>query len=149
MVRTAGIVLLLLSLAACNRGTQNTAAIRQGVIDHLAKVGLSVTAMDVSVSKVDFAGNEADATVAITPKGGNPAQGMSMKYHLKQEGGQWQVTGRQDVGGSPHGAGAAMPGAANPHTGGAMPGGATGGAAPAGGGGKMPSPESLPPTGKK
>ena len=123
---------------------------RQGVIDHLAKRGLSVGAMDVNLTKVDFNGKEADATVAIAPKGGNPAQGMSMRYHLKQEGSQWVVTGRQDVGVTPHGGGSAMPGTENPHAGGAAPeGGMPGSAAPAPGGGKMPSPEDLPPTSQK
>ena len=149
-MRTGGVLLLLLSLAACNRGNQNGDAVRQGVIDHLGKVGLSVKAMDVSVTTVDYKGGEADATVSITPKGGNPAQGMSMKYHLRQEGALWVVTGRQDAPGSPHGAGgAATPGAENPHGGAAMPGGAMPGGAAPGGGGKMPSPEDLPPSGKK
>jgi hypothetical protein len=95
--------------------------------------------MDVTVSSVQIDGKQADATVSITPKGVASAQGMSMKYHLEQQGGQWVVTGRQDGGASPHG-GAQLPPAANPHAGGAMevPGGAP-----------MPSPEDLPPAGKK
>ena len=148
MVRICATLLLIFSLAACNRGIQNNDAVRQGVIDHLAKAGLNVKGMDVNLSSVQFNGKEADATVSITPKGGNPAQGMSMKYHLEQQGSQWVVTGRQDTGASPHGAGAmpgaaspGMPAGANPHAGGAM--------APAGGGAPMPSPEDLPPAGKK
>jgi hypothetical protein len=151
-VRTAALVLLALSLAACNRGTRSNEAVRQGIIDHLAnKAGLNVKGMDINVTSVDFKGSDADATVSITPKGGNPAQGMSMKYHLQQQGNQWVVTGRQDAPGSPHGAGA-MPGMENPHGGaGAPPTEAPKGgmAPPAGGGGKMPSPEDLPPVKKK
>ena len=61
---------------------------------------------------------------------------MSMGYKLEQQGGKWVVVGRQETGGAQHGA--TPPGAASPH-----------GAAPAGGAGKMPSPEDLPPAGKK
>lgn len=152
MVRICATLLLIFSLAACNRGIQNNDAVRQGVIDHLAKAGLNVKGMDVALSSVQYNGNQADATVSITPKGGNPSQGMSMKYHLEQQGSQWVVTGRQDSSANPHGAGA-MPGAANPHGGGAVPSGANphagGEMAPPGGGAPMPSPEDLPPAGKK
>jgi hypothetical protein len=132
-----------LFLAACNRGLQNNEAVRQGVIDRLSQRGLNVGGMDVTLTSVKFNGSEAEAVAAITPKGGNPAAGMSMSYHLRQEGNKWVVTGTQDSGGSRHG-GAAMPGAANPH-GGEMPGREQ--TAP-GGAGKMPSPEDLPPAGK-
>ncbi len=144
MVRICAAVLLLFSLAACNRGLHNNDAVRQGVIDHLSKAGLNVKGMDITLSSVQFNGNQADATVSITPKGGSPAQGMSMNYHLEQQGSLWVVTGRKDAGGSPHGGGAmpgAMPPGANPHAGGA--------AAPSGGAAPMPSPEDLPPAGKK
>ena len=109
--------------------------------------------MDVTLNSVQFNGNQADASVSIAAKGANAAQGMQMKYHLEQKDGKWVVVGRQD---SSHGGGAMAPGAANPgavNPGGAMPGGANphaGGAmgAPAAGG-KMPSPEDLPPATKK
>ena len=140
----------MISLAACNRSVvQSNDAIRQGVLDHLAesqsKTALNLAGMDVEVKSVQYNGNEADAAVSITPKGGNPAAGMSINYHLKQEGNKWVVVGRQDS----HGA-AANPDAPNPH-GGAMPDSPHGGgmAAPGGGGSKMPSPDALPPTGKK
>ena len=146
----------MISLAACNRGVQSGVqsndAVRQGVLDHLAeqkgKTGLNLAGMDVEVKSVQFNGNEADAATLITPKGGNPAAGMSINYHLQQQGGKWVVVGRQDQHGavarpdgpSPHGGGA-PPEAANPHGGGM--------AAPGGGGSKMPSPDDLPPTGNK
>jgi hypothetical protein len=132
-VRIIAALVVLLSLAACNRGLQSNDAVRLGVADHMAKAGMSV---DVKIVSVQFAGSEADATVMVVPKGGSDAQGMSMKYHLKQDGDKWAVVGRPDSG-SPHG-GAAVPpqDAPNPH----------GGAAPApGGAGKMPSPDDLPP----
>ena len=141
----------MISLAACNRSVvQSNDAIRQGVLDHLAesqsKTALNLAGMDVEVKSVQYNGNEADAAVSITPKGGNPAAGMSINYHLKQQGSKWVVVGRQDS----HGA-AANPDAPNPHGGGAMPDSPHGGgmAAPGGGGSKMPSPDDLPPTGKK
>lgn len=135
---------LALWLAACNSATQNNEAIRQGVIDRLSQRGLNISGMEVTVTSVKFNGKEADAVAQITPKGGNPNAGMSMNYHLQQQGSKWVVVGTQDSGGSPHG-GAAMPSPgspANPHPGGALPG-------DAGGAGKMPSPEDLPPAGKK
>jgi hypothetical protein len=148
IVRISAVLLVILSLAACNRGIKNNDAVRQGVINHLSKVGLNVAGMDVSLTSVQINGKEADATVSIAPKGGNAAQGMSMKYHLQQQGSEWVVTGRQDTGASPHGAGAmpaapsgGMPGGENPH--------GAGMAAPGGAPGKMPSPEDLPPAKKK
>ena len=138
-MRICAALLLIFSLAACHHGTQNNDAVRQGVIDHLTKAGLNVKGMDVNLSSVQINGSQADATVSITPKGGNAAQGMSIKYHLEQQGNQWVVTGRQNADGSPH-EGATMPSAPNPH-GGAMP--------PQGGTSPMPSPQDLPPAGKK
>lgn len=119
---------------------------RQGVIDYLSgktsSLALNMAAMDVQVTNVTFSGNQADASVTITPKN-TPGGGMNMNYHLEEQSGKWVVKGRKDAGGAPHGGGAvpptAMPGAENPH--GGTPPGATGG--------KMPSPEDLPPTGKK
>jgi hypothetical protein len=142
-VRIVSIVLALLSLAACNRGTQSKEAVRQAVIERLGAHGLNVSGMNVDVTSVQFNGSQADAVVSITPKGGPSGNGMSMGYHLEQQNGKWTVTGTKDTGGTPHGAGAAapgvMPGGENPH-GGAM--------APAGGS-NMPAPEDLPPAGKK
>jgi hypothetical protein len=147
-VRIASLVLLV-CLAACNRSGQNNDAVRQGVLDHLAQAGLNMAGMEVTVNSVQFNGNQADASVSIAAKGANAGQGMQMKYHLEQKDNKWVVVGRQDSG--QHGAGAMAPGAVNPS--GAMPGSANphaGGAvgAPAAGG-KMPSPEDLPPATKK
>lgn len=150
-VRIIAVIPLVVCLAACNRGTQSKEAVRQGVVDHLAKNGFNVSAMDVTLVSADIKGTEADASVQIGLKGGNPSAGMSRKYHLEQRGSQWVVTGSQDASGSPHGGGA-MPGAANPHGSGAMPEGASppaGAAPPPSGSGKMPSPADLPPSKKK
>jgi len=134
IVRTGCIALLMVCLAGCNRGVQNKDAVRQGVLDHLAEVRMSVASMNVEVTSVQFNGNQAEATVSFYPKGGNAAQGMSMRYQLEQKDGRWVVMGRKDAGSSPHGGvmPPAAPGMENPH-----------------GGGKMPSPEDLPPAGQK
>lgn len=144
-MRICAVLLLGLSLAACNRGLQNNEAVRQGVLDRLAQRGLNVGGMDVNLKSVKYNGNEADATASITPKGGDPAAGMSMNYHLRQQGNKWVVVGTQDSGGSPHG-GMAAPGAQSPHGAGTPPGPPD---AARGGAGKMPSPEDLPPATKK
>lgn len=144
-MRISAVLLLIVSLAACNSAKKNDDAVRQGVVEYLQSKGFDVPkAMNVSLKKVDMTGNDqADATVTITPTGGNEAQGMSMKYHLEQKSGKWTVTGR--AGDTGHGGGMmppASPGSASPH------GGAMGAPAP-GASGKMPSPEELPPANKK
>ena len=100
--------------------------------------------MNVEVTSVQFNGNQAEATVSFTPKGGNAAQGMSMQYQLEQKDGRWVVVGRKDAGSSPHGGAMppAAPGMENPHGGGAPPHRVRRG-------GQMPSPEDLPPAGQK
>lgn len=141
IVKVASLLVVLLSLAACNRGNRNQDAVRQGVMDYLAGKGLNMAGMDVSLTSVQYNGDQAEASVSITAKGGAPGTGMAPVYILSQKGGKWTVTGRKETGGPPHGGGAA-PGAENPHGAGAPP------AAPAGGSDKMPSPEDLPPTKK-
>jgi hypothetical protein len=145
IVRFACAILLLAGLAACNRGNQsgNDAAVRQGVLDHLAQVGLNVGGMDVSFQSIEINGDKATAAVSITAKGGPAGSGMTSKYHLQMKDGKWAYVSRDD--GSPHGSGgpgAVAPGSPNPHAGGAI------GGAPAAGG-KMPSPEDLPPATRK
>jgi hypothetical protein len=147
VVRFPCTLLLLAALAACNRGNQSKDAVRQGVMDYLSgktsSLALNLSAMNVDVTSVTFRGNQADAAVSITPKNA-PGGGMNVNYHLEQQGAKWVVMGRKDAGGTPHGGGAVpatggAPAGASPH--GAMP--------PADSGGKMPSPNDLPPTGKK
>jgi hypothetical protein len=157
-MRNACAAVLLLFLAGCSRGsrTSDRDAIRQGVIDHLAGTNLNIAAMDVDVTSVKFDGGKADVMVTFRAKGAPGAPGMEMRYQMQQQGDRWAVTGTQDSGHSSQ----APPGTANPHgAGGAIPpgGGAvppghpqTGGATPPSGqGSTMPSPEDLPPAGKK
>ena len=145
-VRIASALLLIACLAGCKSGNQNADAVRQGVIEYLQAAGLNVSGMDVTIANVKYNGSQADATVNMGVKG-TGTTAMTMSYHLQQKDNKWVVVGKQDN--SQHGATApgagdgAAPGGAvpNPHAGGAP-------TAP-GGGGKMPSPEDLPPAGKK
>jgi len=122
-----------LFIAGCgNRNIDNTEAVRKGVVHYLAKrksqTGLDMSLMNVEVTNVTFAKNEARATVAFRPKdakGG--ATGMAMSYVLERRGDQWVVKGRQDSGS--HSGGQTMPGAMPGGMPGAMP-GATPGALP-------------------
>jgi hypothetical protein len=149
-------LVFILCLAGCQHGgANNTDAVRQGVIDHLQQAKFDMAAMDVKVAAVQYNGEQADATVAVTLKGKSDAPPMSFRYHLEHQANKWVVVGMtQDSGHSGAAPGAANPGAGtNPH-GGAMPpaaGGADnphGGMAPAAGG-AMPSPQDLPPAKKK
>jgi len=106
--------------------------------------------MDVDVTQVQFNGGKADVRVTFRAKGAAGSPGMEMRYQMQEQGGRWAVVGLQDSG---HGA-AAAPRSASPHGGGGteLPPGhpqAGGAAPPPGQGGAMPSPEDLPPVGKK
>jgi len=139
--REVRLVILLaaaFAFSGCRSADQDKEAVQQGILDHLAQAGFSNQNMDVSVTSVQFNGDKADAVVKIAPKG-QAQQGMQMRYSLERKGSSWAVVGRADAGAG-HGAGMA-PGVANPHGGGAPPSG--------GGGQKMPSPDDLPPSGKK
>jgi len=153
IVRLFSPLILIVCLVGCQHGGANsTEAVRQGVIDRLSKAGYNMSAMDIQVSQVQFNGEQADATIALTAKGQANVPAMTLRYHLEHQNGKWVVTGRpQDSG---HGS-ASDPnmGATNPH-GGAMPPAAAGsdnphGGMPPAGGGAMPSPQDLPPASKK
>jgi hypothetical protein len=139
-------LLLIVSLAACNRAKENTNndAVRQGVVEYLTSKGFDIPkAMTVTVTNVEVKGKEADVSVTITPAGGDAKQGMSMRYRLEQKGEKWAVVGRSESGGGAH-EGAAVPKApagSEPH---ANAPGAPGGT----GSPRMPSPDDLPPAKK-
>lgn len=143
-MRILAILLLALSLSACNRGSQSKDAVRQGVLDYLSgRKDLNIASMEVDVTSVQFDSGKADATVSFAPKGAPTSQGMTMHYQLEQKGSSWVVVSKQDSG---H-AGSVAPNSANPHGGGAIPQGEANPHAGGGGGVRMPSPEDLPPTG--
>jgi hypothetical protein len=117
-------ILAIVVTAACNRGSvSQEEAVRQGVIDYLAKrANLNVAAMNVVVTSVIFRQNQADATVSITAKGGASGPGMSMRYTLERQGDHWVVKDKAETGGTPHGVAGANPhGGASPEVGGALP----------------------------
>jgi len=140
------VLLLILSLAACQHGVQSKDAVRQGIVDHLTKAGFNVPAMDLTLSSVQFNGTKADATVSMTAKGIQGAAPMSFTYHLEQQNNKWVVVGR--AGSAGHAGSTAAPGD-NPHGGGAMPTAVPGAENSPGGSSKMPSPQDLPPATKK
>lgn len=85
---------------------QTKEQVRSDLIEYLsAKVGLDMKALDVDVTKVTFADNQAHAVVSFHEKN-NPSieSGMVMQYTLEPKDGHWVVTGRADSQG--HGFGA-------------------------------------------
>jgi len=125
----AALGLSIALLSGCKRDIQTNEAVRQGVVTYLAK-RQDLLSMDVSVSSVKYAENEATATVHFQAKGNNaPGSGMDMQYLLERKGNLWVVKNR--AGDNPHGAGMGMPQGAP-------------GAAPSGGSiGAMP--DTMPP----
>ena len=127
-MRIAAVFLFIFCLVACHRDIQNTDAVRQAIVDTLrARGDLNLNAMDVNVESVQYNGGKAVASVSFALKG-NSQPMMRMVYHLEQSGGKWVVASRGDSVGH----GSMPPGTPNPHE-----------------GGKMPSPEDLPPSGRK
>jgi hypothetical protein len=117
MVRSICWCLATVAIAACtsgcNRGIDTSEAVRQGVIDYLAKrSNLNVSGMNVEVTSVSFRKNEADATVAFTARGANPGNPMSMRYTLERRGNQWVVKEKAESGANPHAGGGTPPQAA-------------------------------------
>ena len=100
-------------LLGCRKDIQNTEAVRQGILNYLAKRP-DLSAMDVSVGSVSFRKDEADAVVSFRAKDGPPNNGMEMKYILERKGNRWEVKGRAGSGmaGAAH---SGIPGQADPH----------------------------------
>ena len=124
-------LLATLLLGACKKDIQTEDAVRQGILNYLAKRS-DLSSMDVTVTKVSFRQNEADATVHFQAKNSNaPGTGLDMGYVLERKGSDWVVKGR--AAGMGHGG--AMQGAESPHGAGA-PGMPTPG--------QMPTPSQMP-----
>jgi hypothetical protein len=107
---------------ACKSKTDETEAIRAGVIKHLAALNmLNLNNMDVNVTQAAINGNQAQAQVEIRAKGGDPgANAMQIGYSLEKRGEEWVVLKSTGMaGGMQHpGPGEAPPAGAAP---GAMP----------------------------
>jgi len=129
MVKKLLIPVLIASalLWGCKKDIQNEDAVRRGIMNYLSK-RQDLTAMDVTVTKVAFRQNEADATVHFQAKNSTvPGSGLDMSYVLERQGNEWVVKGRTGPG---HGG--AMGGTDNPHGMGAAPAGGAPGALPPG-----------------
>jgi hypothetical protein len=83
-----------LLLGACKRDIENEDAVRRGILSYFAK-RQDLSSMDVSVSKVAFRQNEADAVVHLQAKGTSaPGSGLDMSYVLERKGNEWVVKGK-------------------------------------------------------
>ena len=97
------LIAMLGMLSACNKAPQTKEAVKQGVVEHLGKgAGLDLASMEVEVTAVSFAANQAKATVNFRPKS-SPEQGMQMNYTLETKGNKWVVLKKAGSNASPHG----------------------------------------------
>lgn len=108
-MRKLTLIAAALLLAACSKDIQNTAAVKQGVVDYLqarkAQTGLDMNSLEIEVTSVAFEKDQARATVSFRPKSGEGGGPMTMNYVLDRKGGKWVVRGRQETGVNPHGMG--------------------------------------------
>jgi len=113
----AALIVLLTSAGCAKKDTDNNDAVKQGVMKYLSKRS-DLGAMDVSVTSVQFRGNEADAKVHFQAKNNSsPAASMDMVYVMERKGDEWLVKGRNAGGGgaNPHGGAPAGPGLPSGH----------------------------------
>jgi hypothetical protein len=86
---------LVALLGACSKNIQNPEAVKAGVLEYLdqrsAQIGLSMAAMDVTVSSLTFEKDTVRANVSFHPKGALDAGGMSRQYVLDRSGNKWVV----------------------------------------------------------
>ena len=96
----AVLVLTATLLSGCKKDIQNNEAVRQGIMNYLAKRS-DLLAMDVKVTSVAFRQNEATAMVRFQARNNSsPNAGMTMQYVLERKGSEWVVRGR--AGGDAH-----------------------------------------------
>ena len=108
----AAIALLVIGFCSCGNKLQTREAVEKGIRKGVSDRGVNVDAMDVTVGNVSFHGNQADATVSFTPKGGKLSDGLTMRYTLEQREGQWVIVGRSQMDMSKHAGSTQTPGAA-------------------------------------
>ena len=99
-----GFAIGLLGLSACKKQTNDSDAIRAGILQHLTSIGtLNISAMDMDMRSVSVTGNQAHADVEFHAKtGGSPGGGMQVAYDLEKRSGSWVVLKRQPLGGMQH-----------------------------------------------
>jgi len=119
---------LLLFTGACKSKTDERAAIRDGVVKHIASMnGLNVNNMIIVVTQATVNGDKAQANVEIRAKSGEPgAPPMQLTYELQKQGEEWVVLKAQPAGGMQHPAPSetspqGSPPAGHPDTSGQMP----------------------------
>lgn len=94
-VKSALVLAAVLCLAGCSKNIDTPEAVKEGVINDIAKKGMDVKAMDISVDSVSFRAKEADAVVSFRPKGAAPgSQGVTMNYTLDRDGDAWKIKSR-------------------------------------------------------
>ena len=125
-MKKAILVCAVVLLAACSKDIQNKEAVRQAVLDNLRaraqETGLNMDGMDVDVTAVSFAKDQARATVTFRVKGAAQQQPVRVEYLLDRQSNKWVVRSKGEAGGgSPHDGGGPPPAQpANP-PGGALP----------------------------
>ena len=107
-------------LSGCKQDIQNEEAVKKGIMTYLSK-RQDLGSMDVSVTKVAFRQDEADATVHFQSKNSDaPGAALDLQYVLERKGNEWVVKGKA-VGGGGHAGGGSGGGMDNPHGGGTPP----------------------------
>ena len=86
-------VLAALIISGCAKNIDTADAVRQAVIRDIGK-RVDINSMDVNVVSVRFRGNEAEARISYTAKGGNASQSITMDYGLERQGDEWHVKSR-------------------------------------------------------
>jgi len=107
MKRIALALLLTVSffgLSACKKQTNDSDAIRAGILQHLTSIGtLNVSAMEMDMRSVAVTGNLAHAEVEFRARNsGPPGGGMQVAYDLGKRGDAWVVLKSQPLGGMQH-----------------------------------------------
>ena len=114
-------------LGACSKDIQNKEAVRQAVLDSLRaraqETGLNMDGMEVDVTAVSFAKDQARATVTFRVKGAAQQQPVRVEYLLDRQSNKWVVRSRGEAGGSPHGGGEGAPPPTAAPPGGSLPAG--------------------------
>ena len=94
----------LLGAGGCKSKVDNNAAIRDGVVKHIAAMnGLNVNNMTVTVTQATVHGDTAEANVEIRAKNSDPgAPPMQLVYEMQKQGKEWVVVKGQPTGGMQH-----------------------------------------------
>jgi hypothetical protein len=101
-IAVAALCLSIALLGGCKKNIQNDDAVRQGIMNYLAKRP-DLLSMDVNVTSVAYRQDQATATVRFQAKGNtSPSASMTMQYVLERQGNLWNVKGR--AGANDHGA---------------------------------------------